>query len=120
MNTNEEHTQQTNDKPKKSKNVIVKVLAIIGGIVVAFILLIVIIISIVSINSNKLVCKSSQGNITIMYNDSTISGYVTTGMNYDMAQQKAIANQIGINEYISEFKTWFESNTNGTCTTNKK
>lgn len=92
-----------------------KVLTIIGGIVVALIAIFVIVFVIVSSTSKKLVCKSSQGNITIMYNDETLKGYTSTGLIYDFEGQKVIANQLGTEEYISQFKTWFSINTDGTC-----
>lgn len=109
-----------NQPIKKSKNTIVKILAIIGGIVIGFIVLFIIIFSIVSSQSNKLVCNSKEGDITIMYNDSAITGYTANNISYDMEQQKEVANQIGINSYISQFKTWFETNTTGTCTIKEK
>lgn len=109
-----------NQPVKKSKNKIVKILAIIGGIVVGIIVLFIVIFSVVSLNSNKLVCESDEGNITIMYNDSTITGYTAVGISYDMDQQKIVANRIGINSYISQFTTWFKTNTTGTCTIKEK
>jgi len=74
----------------------------------------------VSSNSNKLICKSSEGNITIMYNDSTITGYTASNISYDMDSQKKVASQIGIDSYISQFKTWFETNTTGSCSKKQK
>ena len=65
--------------------------------------------------SKKIVCKSNEGNITIRYNDKTIVGYSATKLAYDMEGQKTIANKIGIDAYIEEFKTWFKTNTTGTC-----
>lgn len=106
--------------PRKKTNGIVIFLAIIGAIVVCIIILCIIIFSLVSTKSNKLVCKSDEGNITIMYNDSKITGYMATGIGYDMDEQKEIANQIGIQSYISQFTTWFETNTTGTCSVKEK
>ena len=103
-------------QPKKNKWI--KVLAIIGGFIVGIILLAVIIISIVSANSDKLVCKSNEGNITIMYNKNGISGYTANGISYDLDQQKDYAKKIGIDAYLKEFNSWFESNTSGYCTIN--
>ena len=94
-----------------------KALMIIGGIVVGFIVLFTVIFSLTSATSNKLVCKSDEGNITIMYNDKNITGYTATGMSYDMDGQKKYAEQVGIEAYIEEFKTWFSNNTSGSCTT---
>ena len=33
-------------------------------------------------------------------------------------EQKKIADEVGIDEYLTEFEEWFESNSNGTCTRN--
>jgi len=93
-----------------------KVLMIIGGIVVFLIAFVVIVFFLVSSNSKKLVCKSDEGNITIMYNDKTITGYTAVGLSYDLDGQKAYAEKIGVDEYIEEFSTWFSKNTTGKCT----
>lgn len=92
-----------------------KVLTIIGGIVVALVVIIVIIFIFVSMTSEKLVCKSKEGNITIMYNDKTITGYTAKGISYDLDGQKKYAEQIGIEEYIKEFSKYFSTNTTGSC-----
>ncbi|MEG2620771.1 MAG: hypothetical protein RSA10_01585 [Bacilli bacterium] len=92
-----------------------KVLMILGGIVLGLVVLVIAIFTIVSFTSKKLVCESSQGNITIMYNDKTITGYKASGMSYDMDQQKTVAAELGIKKYISDFSVWFSTNTTGTC-----
>ena len=92
-----------------------KALMVIGGIVVGIVVLDVIIFSIVSATSKKMVCKSNEGNITIMYNDKTITGYTTNSMSYDLDQQKKYAEQVGIDAYLDEFSNWFSSNTTGSC-----
>ncbi len=120
QNTNDPTTNNYNQPVNKSKNVVVKVLAIIGGVVVGIVVLIIAIFSLVSAKSNKLICKSNEGNITIMYNDSTINGYTASNISYDLDGQKAIAKQIGIESYISQFQAWFEANTTGTCTVKEK
>ena len=84
------------------------------------IILVVIVFSLISASSEKLVCKSSEGNITLYYNKSSINGYKASGINYNLDQQKEIASQMGIDEYLSEFSTWFSSNTTGSCTINGK
>lgn len=93
-----------------------KVLMVIGGIVVAIIVLAIIIIAITSLSSKKLVCKSNEGNITLMYNDKTITGYAANGIKYDLDGQKAYAERIGVDAYLEEFSTWFKNNTTGSCT----
>lgn len=92
-----------------------KVLMIIGGIVVGIIVLALVIIGIVSVTSEKMTCKSSIGNITLMYNDETLTGYTATGMTFDLDQQKAYATVVGIDAYLDEFADWFADNTNGVC-----
>lgn len=92
-----------------------KVLIIIGSIVLSFVILGVIIFTVISVSSKKLVCKSDEGNITIMYNKKTITGYKAKGMTYDFDVQKEYANEIGVDAYIEEFDNWFKTNTTGTC-----
>ncbi len=115
-----DNQHMSNNFNRQVKNIFVKTLAIIGGIVVSIIILSIIIFSLVSSTSDKLVCKSDEGNITIMYNESTIVGYTANGISYDLNQQKRIANQIGIDSYISQFTIWFETNTTGTCSVKEK
>lgn len=67
-------------------------------------------------NSNKLICKSNEGDITIIYSDSGISSYIAKGIIYDLDNQQEYAKKIGMNEYLREFSQWFENNTTGTCT----
>ena len=88
---------------------------IIGGIAVGVILIVIIAFVVVSINSKKFECTSSQGNITIMYSDDAIRGYVANGISYDLDGQKAIAESIGVKAYLEEFDNWFRSNTDGFC-----
>ena len=115
---NANSTQQQLDKPKNS--IAIKIFAIIGAIVVAFVALFVAVFAIVSNSSEKLVCKSSQGNITIMYNEETISGYTAAGLSYDLDGQKKYAEQIGVDSYLQEFSYWFKSNTDGSCSFDDK
>ncbi len=105
---------------EQQKNPIIKILAIIGGFVVGIIVLVIAIISIVSANSNKLVCNSNEGNITIMYNDSEITGYTASEISYDFDQQKSYAKQVGIQNYLAEFSTRFQTNTTGSCSIEEK
>ncbi len=86
----------------------------LGG--VCIVLLAFIIIAFVSMTSKKLVCKSNEGNITIMYNDKKIKGYTASGFTYDLDGQQKYAEQVGIDAYLDEFSSWFSSNTTGSCT----
>lgn len=92
-----------------------KTLMIIGCFFVGIIILVIIVFSVISATSKKMVCKSDEGNITIMYNDKTLTGYTTNGISYDYDGQKEYANQVGVDAYLTEFATWFSNNTTGTC-----
>ena len=94
-----------------------KVLMIIGGIVVVIVILVIIVFFFFSMTSNKLVCECDEGtNITIMYNDKTITGYTAKGISYDLDGQKEYAESIGMDAYLDEFSTYYSSNTSGSCT----
>lgn len=67
-------------------------------------------------STEKLVCTSNKGNITIRYNENGIVGYTATGLSYDLDTQKKYAKEVGIDAYITEFDNWFKSNTSGYCT----
>lgn len=67
------------------------------------------------INGPKLVCKSDEGNITIYYNENTITGYSTSGLTYDLDEQKEYAESVGTKAYMEEFEEWFNTNTTGSC-----
>lgn len=110
----------TPEPVKPKKNSLIKILAIIGGIIIGSIILFIAIFFIVSANSAKLICKSNEGNITIMYNKKAITGYQANGISYDFDGQKEYALQIGTDNYIKEFSNWFKNNTSGTCTVNGK
>lgn len=100
----------------KKKSVLKKVLIIVGIFVAIFIAIFVSVYN----NSNKLICKSDEGNITIMYNDKTITGYTAVGIKYDLSGQKQIAKQLGVDAYMESFIDWFEENTTGSCKYSKK
>ena len=65
-----------------------KILMIIGGIFLFLVVAFIVLYLIISATSKKLVCKSDEGNITIMYNDKTINGYTASGISYDLDGQK--------------------------------
>jgi len=94
-----------------------KVLTVVGGLVVGAVVIGVAVVVITYFTSKKLVCEANEGNITIMYNDTTIKGYKAKGMSYNLDEQKKYAEQIGVEAYLTEFETWFNNNTtNGSCT----
>ena len=88
-----------------------KLLMVIGGLVVLGIVVLII----VSATSKKMVCKSDEGDITIMYTNKGITGFVANGITYDLDGQQDYAEQVGIDAYLDEFATWFGNNTTGTC-----
>lgn len=104
----------------KKKSGAPKVIAIIGGILGGFVIIFLVIFFFVSANSDKLICKSDEGNITIMYNKNGLTGYTTAGMSYDFDEQKEYAKKIGVDAYTKEFSQWFSTHTSGTCTIDGK
>ena len=102
-------------EPEKAKPARKKTWLIIVGVFLGIIVLAVVIIIIVSATSKKYECTSSQGSITILYDEKGINGYLTKGMSYDLDTQKNYVKQIGVEKYLSEFNDWFETNTDGTC-----
>lgn len=92
-----------------------KNLLIIGGVIIGVIVFAVAIIIIMSFSSNKLVCESGEGDITIMYNNKTITGYKAVDLIYQFDEQKLYAEKIGIDKYIDEFSEWFSNNIDGSC-----
>ena len=92
-----------------------KVLMIIGGIVLGVVVIVSALYIYTYMSSDKLVCKSKEGNITIMYKDDKLTGYTAKGISYDFDNQKAYAKKMGGAPYAAEFANWFEDNTSGTC-----
>ena len=92
-----------------------KIIIIVVAIIVGIAALALAIFGIISSKTNKLVCKSKEGNITLMYDEKTIIGYTVVGMDYDLEEQKKIAEKIGIDAYLDAFDLWFRTNTTGTC-----
>ncbi len=109
-------------QPKSNKTlkiVLIVIGALFGGLIL-FIVAIFLIITLFVNSSSKLVCTSKEGNITISYNDKTITGYTANGITYDFDGQKLIADRIGSEEYIKQFDVWFRTHTSGTCINEKK
>lgn len=113
---NNQMNNMNSTEPKKKTNPIIIVGIVIAVIFGGLVLFTCSIFLVVSDASNKLECKSEEGNITIMYNEEDILGYTASKMSYDLEQQKDYAKQVGIEAYLDEFNTWFEKNTSGTCT----
>ena len=70
----------------------------------AIIVIFAIVFSFVSISGNKLVCESTEGNITISYNEEEVTGYFSTGaITYDLDEQQKVSRQIGTDRYVRDF-----------------
>lgn len=107
------------DDGKNSKRKLSKILAVVGGAgIVAGLFLMM--ITFFTKDSKELICKSEKGNITIRYNTNGIISYKASDMSYDLNGQKKYAKQVGMDAYVSEFNTWFVTNTAGTCTIDGK
>ena len=93
-----------------------KKLMIIGGIVLGVLVIVLGIYIYITSTSSRLVCKSSLGNVRLVYNDKELIRYSTTGsISYDYDVQTARVEKVGIESYIEEFTEWFETTTDGTC-----
>ena len=92
-----------------------KVIIIIVAVVVGLAVLGGVAFGVIASKTKKMVCKSNEGDITLVYNNKTIVGYTALGMGYDFDEQKAIAEKIGIEAYLDEFDAWFTTNTTGKC-----
>ena len=94
-----------------------KKLIIIGGIVVIVIVIVIIIFAVINMTSKKLVCKSDNNSLTIMYNDDTLTGYTAKGISYDLEGQKKSAEAMGVKAYLNWFADLYRiNNYNATCT----
>lgn len=118
MQTGINYEQQ--EQPKQKKNIIIIIVIVIACVLVGIVALFVGIFAIATSGSEKLVCDSKEGKITIMYNDKTITGYTANGITYDLDVQKRTAELIGTDTYVKEFAVWFENNTSGSCTVDGK
>lgn len=107
--------QADHQSPQPSRNN-TKTLAIIIGATVAGIVIIgLIAYFIMNRNVSKMTCKSDLGDITIKYNEKTLTGYYASKIKYDFDGQKAIADKIGVETYLQEFDNWFADKAGGTC-----
>ena len=68
-----------------------------------------------SLKSEKLVCKSEKAMITLMYNDDGLTGYTAKGVSFEEKEAKEYIKQVGIKQYIEEFKNSFVYYYGGTC-----
>lgn len=66
-------------------------------------------------SSDRIVCEAGKGKITIMYDETGITGYTAVQFGYDKEGQKEIAEIIGMEAYIIQFNEWFKENSSGSC-----
>ena len=94
-----------------------KVVLIVISVIVVILVIVFGVITFIFKDSEKFVCKSSEGSITIYYKNGKINGYSSVGRySYDFDEQKKDAEQMGIEEYFEQFNVWFvENSTNGKC-----
>ncbi len=107
-------------KEKKKSNGIVKILAIIGGVLVAIIAMIFIAFAIIRTSSNRIECKSEEKSLTVYFNNETIIGYSAKNVNFNIDTAKNTVNLSGIDDYVSTLQTWYETYVGGKCTITKK
>ena len=89
-------------------------------IMIIIILLAIIILGIISYYQNKMpidkmVCKSSTGNITLTFTVEELLEYESNKIDYNFKEQKKYAEEIGIDAYLDEYSNWFSNNTDGQC-----
>lgn len=65
--------------------------------------------------SRKMECTSSIGNITIIYNKKSVTGYKSTTIPYNIYEQREKADSMGIDAYLDEYQKWFTENVGGSC-----
>ncbi len=70
------------------------------------------------INTDRIECTSSEGNITIYYKKNNLRHYkIDESLNFDINNMYKEIDQIGLTSYLKDFSKWFEENkTNGKCT----
>lgn len=90
---------------------------LVGCCIVILAVVVMVIFVLIKDNGPKqLVCESNNGNITLFYNNNTIEGYTSNGYTYDLLSEQSRAEQVGIDKYIEEYASIFNTNTSGTCT----
>lgn len=89
----------------------------ISSVIVIIIIVILGVLKLVFNGSEKLVCKSNEGSITIYYKKNKLEGYTKKGrFSYNLDEQEKIVEKIGIEKYLENFEEWFLSSfQNGKC-----
>ena len=109
-----------NQVPKKKTNVGLIIGLVVGGFFLLIVIIVVVALVLIATNTKSMVCKSNEGNITIMYGKKELIGYTADNITYDLDTQKDIAKKIGVDEYLKQFNDWFTTNTTGSCKINGK
>ncbi len=127
FNVNNSQQESVNSNPFNSNNYNSNISKrktkpwVIVLIIISTILLFLILIGVYAyFTYDVLVCKYSDGDITIVYSDKKLVSYMTHGMGYEWEEQRNLAKKIGTDAYIKEFTEWFSKNTTGSCTINGK
>ncbi len=123
VGNNNNTTSNVTTTPKKKSHV-----GLILGIIFGVLFLLIVIIVIVALlfvrssknvepidNTKHLVCTSSEGKITLNYNDDEIIDYTADKITYNQESQQKLFEKYGAESYMEQFNTWFEKNTSGTC-----
>ncbi len=72
-------------------------------------------------SSDRLECKSSNGNIMILYDEKGVIGYSTIeSLSYDLYDEQEIASKMSASNYINQYKINFENSYDGTCIIKEK
>ena len=70
------------------------------------------------LTKDKMICTSKEGSITLEYNlhTNTITKYKTKGsITYDQEEMSKAGEDYEIENYLEEYKKYFEETTGGTC-----
>lgn len=94
-------------------------LVVCGAVILSVVVMVVFVLVNDGDNSKQLVCQSNEGNITLVYDNNTVVGFTASTYTYDLLSEKERAEEMGVEKYIDEFASIFNTNTMGTCTKEK-
>lgn len=106
---NDPNLDQEKPKPNNKLGIIIGIISFIILMLASFIP------EIMENEQNLLVCESLEGDITIYYDEETLIRYTANGIIYNLEDQRIIAEDIGVENYIYAFIEWFNENTSGNC-----
>lgn len=115
--TNKAESSSKTSQPGANKR-FSQAISIICGVIVAVALIGIVIWGVIISRTRRLECTSSEGDITVMYDDHGVTGYsASTTFDFDLGHQQSYAEHVGIEAYLTEFEEWFLNNTgDGVCT----